>query len=329
METSGFLKSMFAGFVLAAMATAPAYTQDWSRVRQKVEGSVAFIEVTVEALDGTDRQVSTATGFVISNRGHAITAAHAVPRVSRDKRGFFRAALGGRQAHRFSFEVVMRDEDLDVALLKFPSSGFSWSPLEFGESELVPKDARLYVLGFPRTSDLVSAEGLLRGDDGPGGKWQTTLPLDYGHSGGPVFDIEGRVIGVAVGGFDDAKAQTFVVPAHYIYFMRRYASTAIENVPGMTAIAFGFSADHEERKPVSELFCIGSDQRIESVKPIIASRNGDDSRLLSTTPVPNQPNCVQLNALVAGKGVDKIGPIIVNHKGRGWLSGQLEIRTSN
>ena len=87
--------------------------------------------------------------------------------------------------------------------------------IEAGESKNVPADARLFVLGFPRLSDLASAEGLLSNHYGPKGKWQTTLPIDYGNSGGPVFDIGGRVIGIAAGGLDEARAMTYVIPFDY------------------------------------------------------------------------------------------------------------------
>jgi S1-C subfamily serine protease len=190
---------------------------DWLEVRRKVRNSILFIEAVGQKNDGTKpADVTRSTGFVISDSGSGfgMTVAHAVPRTTSDTTVRYYASAGSRYASKFPVEVLRRDEDLDLAILVLPKVQ-NWHLVGLGRSNDVPEDTRLYVLGFPRNSDLASAEGLLSSYFGPGGKWQTTLPLDYGNSGGPVFDARGRVIAVAAGGYDEARAITFVIPIDY------------------------------------------------------------------------------------------------------------------
>jgi|GraSoi2013_100cm_1033763.scaffolds.fasta_scaffold115031_2 S1-C subfamily serine protease len=188
---------------------------DWLEVRRKVRNSVLFIEAVGQKNDGTKPlDIVRSTGFVISDNGFGMTVAHGVPRTTSETTVNYYASAGSRYASKFPIEVIRRDDDLDLAIFRLPPVQ-NWHLIGLGKSNDVPEDTRLYVLGFPRSSDLASAEGLLSSYFGPGGKWQTTLPLDYGNSGGPVFDARGRVIAVAAGGYDEARAITFVIPIDY------------------------------------------------------------------------------------------------------------------
>lgn len=315
------------GLVISASfaCSRPSLAQDsWQLLRQKVKDSVIYLEVTKQNRDGTNREVFSSTGFIISDRG-ALTVAHAVPSATSDTIVHYNASVKSRHAHKFPFEVIMRDNQLDLALLAFPDVQI-WSPIEFGESAPVPEDAELYVLGFPRDSDLASAFGRLSSRFGPGGYWQTTLPLDYGNSGGPVFDIGGKVIGIAAGGRDEAKAMTFVIPADYARPLRSLVRAALAPTkPNWTLFTFMKSVDHQQAADVDEVFCLPAGKKVVSFKPEILSKNGQDTRLVSAATVPGRPNCVDFKAYVAGNGVERYGSIVVDHKGRGWLSGYVAV----
>jgi S1-C subfamily serine protease len=265
--------------------------------------------------DGTDRVEFRSTGFVISNSGYGygITVAHAVPAETAETQVEYYASVASRYSNKFPVHVVKRDPELDLALLSFPDVQ-EWTPIDIGESNRVPDDARLYVLGFPRSSDLSSAEGLLSSHFGRHGNWQTTLPLDYGDSGGPVFDIGGRVIAIAAGGLDDARAITYVIPIRYarpllelaqIESLTRYAKVS-PNVGAEATIkksfAFSVTADHQETKNVDEDFCLPNGMKITSYQPIVASKAGSATRVISFAKVPDKPNCLRFRATVAGNG---------------------------
>ncbi len=189
---------------------------DWLEVRRKVRNSVLFIEAVGQKNDGTKPlDIVRSTGFVISDNGFGMTVAHGVPRTTSETTVNYYASAGSRYASKFPIEVIRRDDDLDLAIFRLPPVQ-NWHLIGLGKSNDVPEDTRLYVLGFPRSSDLASAEGLLSSYFGPGGKWQTTLPLDYGNSGGPVFDARGRQQSDLDGDFAECK---FKVPNPF-YFIR-------------------------------------------------------------------------------------------------------------
>jgi Trypsin-like peptidase domain len=283
------------GFLISAsfIYSRPSFAQEWGSIREKNKGSVLYIEVVSQNRDGTNRHKSTATGFV--------------------------------GALKFPIEVINWDLGLDLAVFSLPDLQI-WKPIEFGESNPVPAEAQLYVLGFPLNSDLDSGEGRLSNPRGPHGRWQTTLPLNYGNSGGPVFDIGGKVIGVAAGGYDEARSMTIVIPSDYLRPLRSLVAAALEpSSPNLKRFTFIKSVDDQQSAEVREVFCLPEGKKVVSFTPNILSKNGSDTQVISTTPVPDRPNCVNFKAYVAGKGVENYGPIVVGHKGRGWLSGYMAV----
>lgn len=206
--------------IMIVMLTALAQAQDWATLRANALQSMVYVETVRQNRDGTNRETLTASGFVVSCFGHVLTVAHAVPREGANELVTYGAAVRSRHALKVRAEIVMRDENLDLALLQLPNVQ-AWKPLEFAPTDVVVgEDTRLYALGFPLHADLTSAEGLLSNRAGVSGRWQTTLPLNFGNSGGPVFDASGKVVAVAAGGFDQAQAITFVIPAEYLRGVR-------------------------------------------------------------------------------------------------------------
>jgi hypothetical protein len=63
---------------------------------------------------------------------------------------------------------------------------------------------------------LSSGEGIVRNRFAKGGRFETSLPLNYGDSGSPVFDIAGCVVGMAEGGYDDANLITYMIPSDFL-----------------------------------------------------------------------------------------------------------------
>lgn len=331
------IRSVVACVAVAAAIPTVGFAQDWGGIREKVKDSLVFIETVRQARDGTNREVLTSTGFIVSRFGHVLTVAHAVPRPSDHALVEYRASVRTRYGQKYKVHVITRDDDLDLALLMLPNAQ-AWQPVGIiDRSASVPEDARLYVLGFPLASDLSSAEGLLSSHFGEGGRWQTTLPLNFGNSGGPVFDVGGRVVGIAAGGFDQAQAVTYVIPADYSRAIRSLV-TAVPNTyqiprpsdPSLPmglaqTFPFAITVGHEEKKPVQQEYCVQKGFAISSINPTVTSQSGYGTEFKSAVRVPGKPNCVALNMFVAGDGVERLGGIIVNYRGRGALSGKIEV----
>lgn len=183
----------------------------------------AVVQILYDFDAGVDGQGNErGTGFIISASGHVLTNAHVVtPRVKglNIKSETLMARVGSALAEPLPLSVVAVDEDNDLALLRLAPKpgGGSWPSLLLSKRSDLPVGAKLTALGFA-TSDLAivpTAEktaqtSLLDKQVKPW--WQTSLSLNQGNSGGPVFGALGTVVGVAVAGHRNAQLIAWVIP---------------------------------------------------------------------------------------------------------------------
>lgn len=311
--------------------------QDFAAIRGKVQDSILFVQRVVRNRDGTAEHVAdTATGFVVACRGYFLTAAHVVQPVDQSQEEAYYASSGPRDSRRFQLDLVKADHDLDVALFQLPPSR-TWAPLTIASSASVPDDAQIIVLGFGIGGDLGSSQGTIRNHYGPGGRFTTQVPFNHGDSGAPAFDISGRVIGMASGGVDLANSFTVITPSDY--FQQLLTLTGVENPQDCTShqtpvsastksFRFSFTVDSDESREFEQTFCLDEGASIQRVEVSVDSINGDGTHLISSLRDKDRPNCVILRVFVKGNGVDRIGGIIVNYRGRGWLSGTVNVNYS-
>ena len=100
--------------------------------------------------------------------------------------------------------VVARDTQNDVAILKLTKSpSFQSREMKFGDSAMVRMGDKVFTIGYPHigtmginpkyTEGVISAVTGFR--DNPA-VFQTTVPIQPGNSGGPLFNEKGEVIGL-------------------------------------------------------------------------------------------------------------------------------------
>jgi formylglycine-generating enzyme required for sulfatase activity len=102
--------------------------------------------------------------------------------------------------------------------------------LPLGSSSSVQDDAPVFVLGFPRQADLSSGDGIVRNRFAKAGRFQTTLPINFGDSGAPVFDRSGTVIGMAEGGQEDANLITYIIPSDLFWVLAGMAGQPLISI---------------------------------------------------------------------------------------------------
>lgn len=139
------------------------------------------------------------TGFFVDTQGHLITALHVVTG-SKEVRVYLQGETTPVLA-----SVLKTNAVSDLALLKVESPG-AIAPVAIETFTQTPVGMELFALGYPRPSihgrDLKITSGLLTSDKGFHGatnQFQFSAPMDTGHSGGPIMNSEGKVIGVAIG----------------------------------------------------------------------------------------------------------------------------------
>lgn len=334
---------LISGFLIAN-ASGTANSLDYSSIREENKNSIVHIHSERTKKNGTGvPEHRYGTGFIISENGHVLTASHVVNKEDNDTITETTGSVRSRHAQKFKLELITRDEGIDLALLVFPDVGTRWKPVRFGSSRSVPNDASLYALGFPANFDLTAVTGILSNKVGPKGVWQTTLPINRGHSGGPVFDMTGAVVAIASAGSDAYQQITFAIPESYsrglrdlIAAVRVASSRIVSSDPGIftpekrqVAVSQRFtfyrSIDHDEESSPRELFCLPQAYKVAKITEGTITQSGPETRLLSVEVDPTKTNCVAVSAFIKGHGVVKYGPISVDHKGRGWLGLDLVV----
>tara|TARA_B100000686_G_scaffold331541_1_gene395205 strand:- start:351 stop:1760 length:1410 start_codon:yes stop_codon:yes gene_type:complete len=136
---------------------------------------------------------SLGSGFVISEDGYIVTNNHVVQNAS-DIQVTFTNGL------KLEAELIAFDSETDLALLKVDTTD-KLPFLEFGDSDSAKVGSWVMAIGNPHglggsvTAGIVSARGRMLG-----GRYddfiQTDAAINRGNSGGPLFNLEGEVIGV-------------------------------------------------------------------------------------------------------------------------------------
>jgi serine protease Do len=138
---------------------------------------------------------SVGSGFIISSDGYVLTNDHVVD--DADK------VTVRLQDHRtLTAKVVGTDKTYDIALLKLDTTGLPTVTL--GDSKQLKPGQWVLAIGSPFgfdytvTQGIVSAVGRsLGGGDQPYTSFiQTDVPINRGNSGGPLFNLDGQVVGI-------------------------------------------------------------------------------------------------------------------------------------
>ncbi|MCI0434074.1 MAG: trypsin-like peptidase domain-containing protein [Gemmatimonadetes bacterium] len=141
------------------------------------------------------------SGVVFREDGYIITNNHVVETATR-----VRVTMPGPDGREFVADVVGRDPNTDIALIKVDASGLPVA--EFGNSDDMQVGDWVVALGYPlqlgstATAGIVSAKGrnlgILRANNQEALEHfiQTDAAINPGNSGGPLVDLDGRVIGI-------------------------------------------------------------------------------------------------------------------------------------
>ncbi len=136
------------------------------------------------------------TGFFITTDGYIVTNSHVIEEARvvtiRTKDGQERVA-----------QIVRIDKRNDLAILKVSGKNFKFLPI--ASSSGIKRGEKVYAMGFPRvdiqgiepklTEGIISSLSGIRDEPTT---FQISNAIQPGNSGGPLFNSDGRVIGVVV-----------------------------------------------------------------------------------------------------------------------------------
>ncbi|WP_460183529.1 S1C family serine protease [Thermopirellula anaerolimosa] len=131
------------------------------------------------------------SGVIVTEDGYVLTAGHVVTQPNQ------RAEFIFADGKRASGTTLGRNEDLDAGLLKLEGDG-PWTAAPMGDSDALSPGDWVLALGHPLgyttgRPPVLRLGRVLRSDRT---LIRTDCPLVAGDSGGPLFDLEGRVVGI-------------------------------------------------------------------------------------------------------------------------------------
>ncbi len=187
---------------LALAGPLAAQTKNPEQIFQEVSRSI----VTIHALDREENVTNLGSG-VVTAAETVVTNCHVL------EGGVRYVVYSGKT--RFSGTVRLADADRDlcelqVGNLQAPRAQLFTGRLRVGQ--------RVYAVGAPEGLELTISEGLvssIREMDGAH-YIQTSAPISSGSSGGGLFDVEGRLVGLTTFIIPEGQNLNFALPATWI-----------------------------------------------------------------------------------------------------------------
>jgi len=166
----------------------------------------AVVSIVMSDKDGNP--IAQGSGFVVSKDGDILTNYHVIAEgtsaVVKLPDGAFYLVDG----------VLASDKARDIAVIK--AHGEKFRTLALGDSDRVQVGQEVVAIGNPLSLESTVSNGIVssvRSIDEKGGKYlQITAPISPGSSGGPLFNMEGQVIGVTTMYLKGGENLNFAIP---------------------------------------------------------------------------------------------------------------------
>ena len=184
------------------------------------------IKSVVEIYAGNpgSKNMSCASGFIVSEQGFVITNAHAVldekGELCRDikvksEKGIFNAIVVaiGKPADNVHNNV-------DLCLL-YVNGLVDVKPDNFANIESLKNGQKVYLIGHSLGMGSCITSGIIsdKARQMPGLQYpyiMTDVAANHGNSGGPLYNANGEVIGVLVAGIDNAEGMNYAIPVNVV-----------------------------------------------------------------------------------------------------------------
>lgn len=188
-------------FTLLVSSTSDA--ADFRKLFDKANPSVVVLytverQVAPSAERGEVTMPGLGSGFIVDDEGHVMTAAHVVQTADLVEVEFL-------DGEKVTAAVVASDPVKDVALLKLDKIPEGLKPAKLGDSEKARVGDEIFVIGAPyglthtltvghisaRHKNETREAGMVQAET-----FQTDAAINRGNSGGPMFNMQGEVIGI-------------------------------------------------------------------------------------------------------------------------------------
>lgn len=216
-------------FIFCLSGTISFALGQYKDISAKEQDSIIYIFFDIIDSDTGAKSRVQATGFIITPNGYMLTAAHAVrPWLALSSSDKANNPIVGTIRERPNFggqgplnlEVIDpgNAELEDIALLKLPdpvnSQAYPTAKICL-RSAAINKGDEFIALGFPLNQGFQPIPGTFGLQNAAAGRWAATSAFTYGMSGGPVYSIDGLLLGIVNGGLENNTAVRWITPINH------------------------------------------------------------------------------------------------------------------
>jgi len=183
------------------------------------------------------KQQGMGTGFIISADGYILTNNHVVG-------GADEVMVKLSDGRELKAEIKGLDAKLDVALLKLSNGSEKFPFADLGNSDALEVGEWVMAIGNPFglghtvTAGIVSAKGRVIGSGPYDDYIQTDASINPGNSGGPLFNSEGKVIGINTAIIAGGQGIGFAIPINMAKTVAEQLKTTGKVIRGYLGVNF-------------------------------------------------------------------------------------------
>ncbi|HLJ88874.1 MAG TPA: trypsin-like peptidase domain-containing protein [Candidatus Angelobacter sp.] len=183
--------------------------------------------VLIQVFNGSGVQLGTGSGFVGAD-GMVVTNYHVI-------RGAYTASARLQDGSTNPIQGVTGfDPNRDVAVLKVDN--LTAKPLPLADSDRVQIGDKVVAIGSPVAIQNTISDGIISGLRR--GALQTSTPISPGSSGGPLFNMQGEVVGITVANIVEAQNLNFAVPINWAKnYLRSSGLTTLRDLAEQNMVA--------------------------------------------------------------------------------------------
>jgi serine protease Do len=197
--------------------------------------------------------IGTGSGIVISNNGYIITNNHVV-----ENGKIFDIRINDKT---YKADLIKTDKTNDFAILKINDKAF----VNFTKIPFVIKNSTLsigtkvFTLGFPQTEiqgkGIKLTDGIISSKTGYQDDpvcYQISCPIQPGNSGGPLFDMNGSLVGIVNAGIPGANSVGYSIKSTYLLNFL----DIIEGLPELSKVTTLTGKTLSEQSEILTKYCV-------------------------------------------------------------------------
>lgn len=151
--------------------------------------------VSVQVEDKSGQRIASGSGFIIDQSGVIVTNCQVISAWLKDMESSL-VATTGDGTRMLMEEVISHDCRKGIVLARMESGELPAANLHGGYK--IKQGEKIVIMGSRSGSAITALEGTVKGALGKDEIFQTTVPVTTSGSGGPIFNLDGEVIGVAI-----------------------------------------------------------------------------------------------------------------------------------